>query len=118
MLTKASTEEGLDDRRMLSVGSAGICSIVAASMALRWAHPARSRPEYVSDSTPHDGGKIRSGVELHFDDYQLHALIKHPVLDAYLKPWRPSWLHSFRRIWCVDAFAGHGQAGVGNLGSP
>ena len=55
----------------------------------------------------------------HFESFEDHTLLKHYLLDAYLKAWATILLRAnFRRIWFVDAFAGAGRDATGKPGSP
>jgi three-Cys-motif partner protein len=55
----------------------------------------------------------------HFERFEDHTLLKHFLLDAYLKAWGTILLRArFQRIWFVDAFAGAGRDQTGQPGSP
>lgn len=55
----------------------------------------------------------------HFERFEDHTLLKHYLLDAYLKAWATILLRAgFQRIWFVDAFAGAGRDETGKPGSP
>ncbi len=59
--------------------------------------------------------------EGHFEEFQGHTLLKHLILDKYLKTWANKllqWGAAGSRIWFVDAFAGEGADKKGNPGSP
>lgn len=58
--------------------------------------------------------------EKHFEEFAEHTRLKHLILDKYLNAWARKLLLGTpaRRIWFVDAFAGEGRDGKGNIGSP
>lgn len=59
--------------------------------------------------------------EDHFEEFQGHTLLKHLILDKYLKAWANKllqWGAAGSRVWFVDAFAGEGADKKGNPGSP
>lgn len=57
----------------------------------------------------------------HFEAFEDHTLLKHRILDAYLKSWAFKLLRrkdGSDRVFYVDCFAGEGRDGDGNPGSP
>jgi three-Cys-motif partner protein len=60
----------------------------------------------------------------HFQKFESHTLVKHFLLDSYVKGWASILLGNasrpgkFRQIWFVDAFAGAGGDEHGHPGSP
>jgi three-Cys-motif partner protein len=57
----------------------------------------------------------------HFEAFGEHTLLKHMILDKYLKAWARKillWGGAGDQVWFVDAFAGEGSDRVGNPGSP
>lgn len=56
--------------------------------------------------------------EEHFTEFQGHTLLKHGVLDRYVKAWIQILKGVHEKLWIVDGFAGRGKDDVGNPGSP
>ncbi len=57
----------------------------------------------------------------HFDAFDDHTLLKHRILEAYLKSWAFKLLgrrDAGDSVFYVDCFAGEGRDGEGNSGSP
>jgi three-Cys-motif partner protein len=57
----------------------------------------------------------------HFREFAEHTLLKHLILDKYLKAWARKILHwggAGDQVWFVDAFAGEGGDFLGHPGSP
>lgn len=58
------------------------------------------------------------GRKDHFELFEDHTILKHLILDKYLKRWAAKLLSGWPEIWFVDAFAGEGSDRHGNPGSP
>lgn len=56
--------------------------------------------------------------EEHFTEFQGHTLLKHGVLDRYVKAWIQILKGLHEKLWIVDGFAGRGKDDAGNPGSP
>src|SRR5690349_12113633 len=57
--------------------------------------------------------------ETHFEQFEEHTLLKHYLLEAYIKRWATILLgRGYRRVWYIDAFAGAGRDTTGRPGSP
>jgi three-Cys-motif partner protein len=54
----------------------------------------------------------------HFELFEEHTLLKHLVLDKYVKAWAWKLLNRWKQVWFVDAFAGEGGDRHGHPGSP
>jgi three-Cys-motif partner protein len=57
----------------------------------------------------------------HFHEFGEHTLLKHMILDKYLKAWARKlllWGRAGDQVWFVDAFAGEGYDRAMNPGSP
>jgi three-Cys-motif partner protein len=54
----------------------------------------------------------------HFELFDDHTLLKHLVLDRYVKAWASKLLSRWKQVWFVDAFAGEGGDQYGHPGSP
>jgi three-Cys-motif partner protein len=54
----------------------------------------------------------------HFGLFEEHTLLKHLVLDKYVKAWASKLLSHWKQVWFVDAFAGEGGDQHGHPGSP
>lgn len=54
----------------------------------------------------------------HFEEFDDHTLLKHAILRGYLASWAMVLLKRQPRVVFFDAFAGAGQDGLGNPGSP
>jgi len=56
----------------------------------------------------------------HFGEFKDHTLLKHYLLESYVKAWATILMTrgGFRRVWFVDAFAGAGCDSQGRDGSP
>lgn len=63
---------------------------------------------------------MSKGGSDHFDEFADHTLLKHLVLDKYVKRWGFKLLNgkASRQVWFVDAFAGEGYDNKKNPGSP
>ncbi|MEQ1854890.1 MAG: three-Cys-motif partner protein TcmP [Longimicrobiales bacterium] len=61
---------------------------------------------------------MTKGGKDHFELFEDHTLLKHLILDKYLKRWAAKLLSGWSEIWFVDAFAGEGSDHQGNPGSP
>ena len=60
----------------------------------------------------------REQRDSHFDAFEGHTLLKHGVLDRYVKAWLQILGSRYETLWIVDGFAGPGQDLEGNPGSP
>jgi three-Cys-motif partner protein len=54
----------------------------------------------------------------HFVEFKAHTLLKHGVLDRYVKAWIQIMKPRHAKLWIVDGFAGRGEDLAGNPGSP
>jgi three-Cys-motif partner protein len=54
----------------------------------------------------------------HFSEFRGHTLLKHSVLDRYVKAWIQILKLRHETLWILDGFAGKGQDDLGNPGSP
>jgi hypothetical protein len=54
----------------------------------------------------------------HFSEFRGHTLLKHGVLDRYVKAWIQILGPHHETLWIVDGFAGKGQDDQGSPGSP
>lgn len=61
---------------------------------------------------------MAKGGRDHFELFESHTILKHLILDKYLKRWAAKLLSRWDEIWFVDAFAGEGCDRHGNPGSP
>jgi three-Cys-motif partner protein len=56
--------------------------------------------------------------EDHWTVFDAHTLLKHGVVDRYVRAWIQILKQYYPSLWIVDGFAGKGRDDVGNPGSP
>lgn len=61
---------------------------------------------------------MAKGGRNHFEEFEDHTLLKHLILDKYVKSWAQKLLSWAEQVWFVDAFAGEGGDQKGRPGSP
>lgn len=64
---------------------------------------------------------VSKGGRDHFDEFEDHTILKHLILDKYVRAWAEKLLRFLgegSQVWFVDAFAGEGGDKKGNPGSP